>query len=305
MSAMTPRDATWRASGGGSPPRVRRAMPGEAPTAREGVRDTPWSRLEVASASSRGGVHRVNEDAHSEPGGDGALFVVADGVGGGAHAARASRELVDRLHDALDRVPAEADTVRLALLAADRAIGRSLAERGRATGAATVVLCRALDRSRSRWLVAWVGDCRAYRLDGAKAELLTVDDTYRNRGESPPPGGSPDDPARMVGNGAVDRPNVRCVALRPGELIALASDGVHKHAGPGDFARLANAEGTLAARCRELVERARAAGSRDDATVLVVRRLRPSVAGSVRRIAAAVACVVAATALVWLAGGGA
>ena len=32
--------------------------------------------------------------------------------------------------------------------------------------------------------------------------MLTCDDTFRHLGEPPPPGGAPDDPARMVGNGA-------------------------------------------------------------------------------------------------------
>ena len=73
---MTPREATWRAAGGGATP-VRRAVPDDAPTTREAVSTTPWSRLEIASATSCGGVHRQNEDAHSDPGRDGALFVVA------------------------------------------------------------------------------------------------------------------------------------------------------------------------------------------------------------------------------------
>ena len=68
----------------------------------------------------------------------------------------------------------------------------------------------------SRWLIAWVGDCRIYRVRTAHdepAELLTRDDTYGHLGEDPPPGGSPDDPARMVGNGAVAAPNVASVEL--------------------------------------------------------------------------------------------
>ena len=300
---MTPRDATWRGAGGSAPP-VRRSVPDGVPAASEGVHATPWARLDVAAASSRGGSHRLNEDAHSDPARDGALFVVADGVGGGAHAARASRELVERLHAALDRPDAEANDVRLAVLAADREIGRSLATRGAATGAATVALAKPLDRARTQWLVAWVGDCRAYRVHDGDAELLTVDDTYRHLNESPPSGGSPDDPARMVGNGAVDQPNVRCVELRGGALLALASDGVHKHVSHDDIARTLAGGGTLAERCRSLVERARRGGSRDDATVLVVRRSRPSVAASIGRIVTATLCIVAAATLVWLAGGG-
>ena len=50
--------------------------------------------LRVASASATGTRHTVNEDACSALERAGRLFVVADGVGGGAFAAFASRDLV-------------------------------------------------------------------------------------------------------------------------------------------------------------------------------------------------------------------
>jgi serine/threonine protein phosphatase PrpC len=83
----------------------------------------------------------------------------------------------------------------------------------------------------SKWLVAWVGDCRAYRLTkGGEShiELLTRDDTFSHLNETPPRGGSLDDPARMVGNGAVADANVGTHSLSNGDLLMLCSDGVHK-----------------------------------------------------------------------------
>src|SRR5258708_34009847 len=62
------------------------------------VRTTPWVRLEAAVASVRGKRREVNEDWHSALDGDASLFVVADGGGGGAMAARASGELGAQLH---------------------------------------------------------------------------------------------------------------------------------------------------------------------------------------------------------------
>jgi len=305
VSAMTPRDATW-----GTPerrpsaPAVRAALP-EATSAREAECVTPWARLRVAAASVRGADRRVNEDAHSEVDRIATLVVVADGVGGGAEAARASRELVVRLHAALDRAVADTESIRHALLMADRAIARSIATRGEATGASTVVLAKAIDRSLAHWLVAWVGDCRAWRVragDGP-AEPLTVDDTYRNLAEATPRGGSPDDPARMVGNGAVDLPNVRCVALEPGERIVLASDGVHKHVDERELAQAIRGDGPLAPRCHAVVDLARRHGSRDDATVLVVERAKRDLLQSVRRIAGAVLAAIAVGAVLWWSGG--
>ena len=302
---MTPRDATWGGAGRRTPPPAGRASLPEATSAREAECATPWARLRIAAASARGADRRVNEDAHSEVDRATTLVVVADGVGGGAEAARASRELCVRLHGALDRAGADAPGVRQALLVADRAIARSIAARGEATGASTVVLAKALDRSLARWLVAWVGDCRAWRLrpgDG-RAELLTVDDTYRNLAEVPPRGGSPDDPARMVGNGAVDLPNVRCVTLERGERLVLASDGVHKHVDERDLALTLSERGPLAPRCRAVVDLARRQGSRDDATVLVVERAKRDLARSARRIAFAVLVAIAVGAVLWWSGG--
>jgi serine/threonine protein phosphatase PrpC len=239
------------------------------------VRQTPWLHLEAAAASVRGRRRPVNEDWHSALDHASALFVVTDGVGGGAMAARASRELVSQLHAALDHRRIDAAAIRLALLRADREIRRSIAIHTRASGAATVALCAGRGLTLAKWLVAWVGDCRVYRIGmtaGVPAELLTVDDTYRRFREAPPPGGSLDDPARMVGNGAVLEPNVEEVVLRRGEMLVLCSDGVHKHLESADLARVLRGSAPLVRRCWRLVALARARGSTDDATVLVVHR---------------------------------
>ncbi|TMH51378.1 MAG: hypothetical protein E6H60_07235, partial [Betaproteobacteria bacterium] len=91
-------------------------------------------------------------------------------------------------------------------------------------------------------------------------------------GEAPPPGGSGDDPARMVGNGAVSEPNVERVALRRGEMLVICSDGVHKHVEPRELSRVLHESAPLVRRCGRLLALARARGSDDDATVLVLRR---------------------------------
>ena len=246
-----------------------------ATTSGHAVRETSWIRLEMAAASARGRRREVNEDWHSGFNGSAPLFVVADGVGGGAMAAQASRELVSRLHAALDGRGIDAPAIRDALLCADREIGRSISSVTGASGAATVALCAATDVLLSRWLIAWVGDCRVYRVRAAPdepAQALTVDDTYRHLGETPPPGGSCDDPARMVGNGAVSEPNVERVALHRGEMLVICSDGVHKHVEPRELSRVLHESAPLVRCCGSLLALARARGSDDDATVLVLRR---------------------------------
>jgi serine/threonine protein phosphatase PrpC len=258
-----------------SPVRGKSAPRERATTTRQAVRLTTWVRLEMAAASARGRRRRVNEDAHSALNGSALLFVVADGVGGGAMAARASRELVHRLHDALDDRRIDAGRIRDAVLRADREVGHSIARHTEGAGAATVALCAGTGMLLSRWLIAWVGDCRVYRVSARgeePAQLLTVDDTYGHLSEMPPPGGSRDDPARMVGNGAVSSPNVDRIALHGGEMLVLCSDGIHKHVEPRELSNVLRGSAPLVRRCGRLLALARARGSRDDATVLVVRR---------------------------------
>src|SRR5205814_8968280 len=61
------------------------------------------------------------------------------------------------------------------------------------------------------------------------SDLLTHDDTFAHLGETPPAGGSPHDPARMVGNGATTGANAAVHDLGRDDVIVLCSDGVHKH----------------------------------------------------------------------------
>src|SRR3981189_2491539 len=106
-------------------PRRERARSDRSGFVREAVFATGWIRLDTAVASSRGRSHAVNEDGHSAPGGPPRLLGVAGGVSWGAMASRASRELVSRLHETLERGRIDADAVRSAVLDADPEVRRS------------------------------------------------------------------------------------------------------------------------------------------------------------------------------------
>jgi protein phosphatase len=259
-------------------PAARRAgTPGSAGAAQALYHDGARCLL-VAVATSCGSNHPRNEDAHSSLAGSGRLFVVADGVGGGAMAQLASRLLVAQMHEAFAARTPDADSVSAAVLAADRVIAGAIGRITDRPGAATVVLGAPLDALAATWLIAWVGDCRAYRWSPrTPAELvpLTRDDTFAHLGETAPAGGSPDDPARMVGNGATLGANAALHPLACGELLVLCSDGAHKHLDDVDWGRLLAAPATLAARAERLVAQARAHGSTDDATVLLIERGEP------------------------------
>ncbi|HEY2559397.1 MAG TPA: protein phosphatase 2C domain-containing protein [Caldimonas sp.] len=256
-------------------PGRRAAAVATAPAATQAVYANAFRRLEAAVVSSCGSQHGVNEDAFSPLEGSARLFVVADGVGGGAMAQLASRLLVEALHATLDARPVDGDRVAAAMLGADRTIAAAIARVTDRPGAATVALCAPLDVFAAKWLVAWVGDCRAHRWSPRKSdriELLTCDDTFAHLGETPPPGGAPGDPARMVGNGATTGANVVVLGVEPGELLALCSDGVHKHLDDADWCRVLAAPLPLARRADALVSLARAHGSVDDATVMLLQR---------------------------------
>ena len=259
----------------GLPARLLRGVSQPGVAARQSVHSNAFRRIDVAVASSCGSQHESNEDAHSALDPPGQLFVVADGVGGGAMAQLASAELVAHLHAALGAAPPDAERVSRAVLDADRAIARRLAQVTAAPGAATVALCAPVNRMASQWLIAWVGDCRVYRLalrGAQEIEWLSCDDTFRQLGEAPPAGGSLDDPARMVGNGATLGANVALHALASGDLLLLCSDGVHKHVDGPAWRRVLSQPASLVQRCQELIGVARANGSADDATVLLLQR---------------------------------
>ena len=256
-------------------PRGSRAGIDAPSVGQQSIHTTAFGRIEAAVATACGSQHDSNEDAHSALGGRAHLFVVADGVGGGAMAQMASRQLVSHLHETLDARRPDADRVRAAMLDADRAIAQRIAQATDSPGAATVALCAPVNLFASKWLVAWVGDCRVYRLAMSgepRIDLLTRDDSFRHLNEVPPSGGALDDPARMVGNGATSGANVALHRLACGDLLVLCSDGVHKYIEADEWCRVLKQSVPLARRCEELIALARAHGSTDDATVLLLQR---------------------------------
>ena len=78
----------------------------------------------------------------------------------------------------------------------------------------------------------------------------------------------------MVGNGATSGANIAILDLACGDLLALCTDGVHKHVDGSNWRRALTQPAPLARRCTDLIGMARQNGSTDDATVMLVRRGR-------------------------------
>lgn len=264
MRLITPK------SGSAAPTVVPALLTPAAENAKDGARARWRAGLEFGAASRRGSYHPENEDSYLLEQA-GTAIGVADGVGGGALGKVASRVMTARMRLLSAALCADAARMRAWLLASDDAVAAEIARGADRAGACTFVA--AVPGARARWTFTWAGDCRAYLLTRAgELRCLTLDDTYRNLREMPPAGGSADDPARMVGNGAIDRVNLGALHLREGETLLLCSDGVHRHVRRDEFVAILRDADTLDLACRKLAAAAHANGGTDDATVVAAAR---------------------------------
>src|SRR5213076_2621433 len=156
MSLVTPREP-------GTSSLVDDTQRNESIIAQQAVFASRESELELVAASDCNRRHGVNEDSYSALDRPSPIYVVADGVGGGAMASWTSRALVKTLHASLDRRRINAASIRAALLDADHELRCGIARESGGCGAATVALCARIGPSLAEWLIAWVGDCRVYR----------------------------------------------------------------------------------------------------------------------------------------------
>ena len=202
--------------------------------------------------------------------------VVADGMGAGEGSAVAGRTAVDTFAGAIRERARSIDPTALRCAVAQaqrrvRAAGQRLAALTGCTLTALVI------EGSTGWIVQ-VGDSRAYRLRDGLLELLTVDHSMAWLGaiygwytaDSQEAATARYHLTRYVGHPAMPEPDVLNVALRPGDVFCLCTDGAAETV---PYARLARtlesgaAPGDMAER---LLADALATGGRDNATVAVV-----------------------------------
>jgi PPM family protein phosphatase len=213
------------------------------------------------------------------------LFVVADGLGGYDGGEIASAMAVEVICDLIRRTAGDNDVtwpykfdpartlseneVLVATrLAGDRITARRvglLAQMG-----STVAVLRFAD---DRAVIGHVGDSRVYRLrEGALAQL-TVDHSLVSQMIAA--GMSPDAsfPWRHVITRALGMPSaeadVATERVQPGDVFLLCSDGLYEPLSEQAIAALLDASPEDA--CRQLIDAAYAAGSRDNISAIVVR----------------------------------
>lgn len=235
---------------------------------------TSWWRggIEIGAASARGSYHPENEDSFLTPP-DNTIgpLAVADGVGGGAHGKIASTCLIQCIKKLTPALLRKDSRLEQWLHETDDSIACEIAKHTERRGASTFVAAIP-GKFGNRWQLTWAGDCRAYLLSRHDLAQLTVDDTYEHLGEAPPPGVALDDPARMVGSGAVSKANHATVHLAGSNILLLCSDGIHKYLSPAEISKGMRLHGSLNERCQKLVNQAHINGGTDDATMVAIER---------------------------------
>jgi protein phosphatase len=263
---------------------------------------TPSIYLRLACGSAYGLtdvglVRSTNEDNFLIDAGLG-LVAVADGMGGHDGGEVAARLALDTLRAALGTVDLQAtaignaadpdatwqDAHMPAVVAVHDAIDRAnarvhaanlLAGRVDGDGMGTTLTGFWHNAPGAPLAVFHVGDSRLYRLRGGELAVLTRDQTlYQQALEA---GESGDLPPRnlllqAIGPAPAVAPDVGTCAPQAGDLYLLCSDGLYGNAPHAAIARLlATADAQSLDRCCEaLVELAKAHGSRDNITAVLV-----------------------------------
>lgn len=232
----------------------------------------PMPRTFLGAGLTHCGLVRTrNEDAIlSDP--PGAIWAVADGMGGYGYGDVAADLVIDELMH-LENGPDPPALLRRGL---DRANAR-VCERAAHMGpmGATVVVLVIRER---RAHVAWAGDSRAYLYRQPALHPLTRDHSIVrelvDRGEldASDAGGHPERHVvtRAVGGARSIEPELISVPIRSGDRLLLCSDGLTACVADSEIAESLDAAETPDDACRSLLQRALASGAPDNVSVVAV-----------------------------------
>lgn len=198
-------------------------------------------RFQSAGLTVTGKVRRHNEDAILVRD-DLGLWVVADGMGGHSAGDFASALIVQRLgalhrggsvYDFIEAIEDTLEQVNTDLLAVAQQRGVDI------IGSTVVVLVHHEDFM----LCGWVGDSRAYWMEGGRFEQLSIDHVHGPKDDVTQFGGQPAQPQPGAGVltraiGAEDRLYVdwQVAGSRDGMQFVLCSDGINKEMSDAEMA---------------------------------------------------------------------
>lgn len=220
-----------------------------------------------------GQVRDRNEDAIlTDP--DGALWAIADGMGGYGHGEMAADIVVDHVARLLDDdLPAPA--LRVLIEEANRAIRTRAADQGIDRMGATMVAAMIQNGVAT---IAWAGDCRAYLMRGGRLRQLTSDHSVVQ--DLVNSGLLRDDqrehhPERHVVTravGAEPRIEVDIVTLQMAlkDRLMLCSDGLTTCVTDAEIASIMSRPADPRSQCRALALRALENGAPDNVSVVCI-----------------------------------
>lgn len=239
-------------------------------------------RIDYAARTDPGRRRTENQDSvltRANPANGSYLFAVADGVGGLAGGAAASRTTVEVLGLAFDRDARldGAQALAASMQEANRQIVESRANERDGAGASTIV---ALLFGESRFEIAHVGDSRAYLRRGGGLRRLTQDHSLVH--EQVRSGILTEEEASLSRQrhvitrslGTVPRVDVEqrpAEALEHGDAFVLCSDGLTDVVADDEIGELLAAGADAEATAARLVDLANDRGGPDNISVVVVR----------------------------------
>ncbi len=241
----------------------------------------------VFAMTDRGLVRADNQD-HYVNRADKMLLCVADGMGGGADGALASKWLCEALEAAVPEgvadLPAREGAIAAALVASNERIRAYAREHGYKTMGTTVAGLVADPANATLARVFHVGDSRVYRYRYGRLDLLTRDHTVGNElGQVMASNADRADQARAfqarsnplthiltraVGTEMRVRPEWKSIDVQRGDRFLFCSDGVHDMLNDEEIRRLIAESATPQVAAARLEAAVRKAGAQDNYTII-------------------------------------
>ncbi len=237
--------------------------------------------VQAFGATDPGCVRTNNEDSFlvaPEVG----LFIVADGMGGAQAGELASQLAVKTMSQAVADAGGKMNQEELitAVQHTNQTVHQAASESSAREGMGTTLVTLLEQNGTGQdFLIASVGDSRAYRFANGKLEPLTEDQSWVN--EVGRRIGLDDETLRThrmrnvltmaIGVSQPLRVNFYQIRVEPGTEILLSTDGLHGVLNDDEIQAILAEPGTMEERCGKLIEQTRAKGAPDNVTVILVR----------------------------------
>lgn len=229
-----------------------------------------------AAQSNPGRRRKINEDAYLDHGKVG-LWCVADGMGGYKAGDLASQAVINavRHYRGMDNLADIAEYLEQRVIEVNEyLVGQSNAREDQSPIGSTVALLVAVGEHA---LVIWAGDSRIYRLRGDEIEQLTEDHSLvqemvnmgRLKAEEAEDHPSANVISRAVGVTEELFLDMDYIHLRTGDRLLLCSDGLYKELNVDSIKDVMRQKDIDKAN-NTLIEKALAAGGRDNITTILV-----------------------------------